>query len=83
MSEPSTHVINLELHNRNLLREERTSQAVVVRITVHLGEYSSADKIVVVGCEHGAHGQDTSISAIAGQLKSAFYPRFVDGEKRC
>jgi hypothetical protein len=48
----------------------------VVGITMHLGEYSPVDKVVVVGCEHGAHGRDTPISAITGQMKSSFYRRW-------
>jgi len=42
----------------------------VVCITMHLGECPPADK--VVGCKHGAHGRDTSISAIIGQMKWSF-----------
>jgi hypothetical protein len=46
-----------------------------MRITMHLREYTPADKVVVVRCEHGAHGRDASISAIAGQMESSFCRR--------
>ena len=48
----------------------------VVRITMHLGEHSPADKVVGMGCEHGAHGRDTSIFAITGQIEASFCRRW-------
>jgi len=53
----------------------------VVGITMHLGEYSPGDKVVVVGCKYGAHGRDTLITAIAGQMKSSFLSVVGDGRR--
>ena len=64
-----------EFHKGEFFLEGRTSKAMVMGITVHLGECPSGD-VKGVGCEHGTHCRLYSIAIFSCQLKSSLRRRW-------